>query len=608
MAIEEQEGAPAGDGGAGRAGKTITLTEEELQSRVQAALLEAARRPVPPALQETFTPNDPVHGLMHLPAIVKTVVDTNIFQRTRQIKQLGICHYVFPGAVHTRFFHSIGTAFLAHELIKGLRHRQPELGVTDREAVCVLLAALCHDLGHPCYSHMFEVFLHTIGRERRRRAEAEARQRGLPGIPPDQVEDIERCEKWNHEAASVMLLRLLFEELKGPLEEVGLRRDAEGDDFALVEELIDPPKQKLEALLDAGQLRQGWAGVMKGRPVEKAWLYEIVSNWRSGIDVDKFDYFRRDALFLGIQRQFDHDRYLLGVRVIVDTDDVPTISPPEKDKDMLRESMYELRKMLHRCAYQHKTVKKIELHMIDILMMMDEHVTVTGVGGQRMRMSEAALKLDPVAYPKLTDTFVEARLLDGEDPALERAHREFEKRVNHRALMRLVADWDLPRAGESGGSLARVPDAEAVVAGVLEHYQGSSAPPACSAKRQVAAEDLRCQVAKFHYGMGSKDPITRVLFFSRKAGSARRRLEVDDEAKPLRQKIFVFWNPVDAPSDDVTLRSLTKAFHSWAKSQLEEGGRTTQAPKRPLAASPPPAARPRRALKIQASLALSPSK
>ncbi|CAK0799203.1 unnamed protein product, partial [Prorocentrum cordatum] len=200
----------------------------------------------------------------------------------------------------------------------------------------------------------------------------------------------------------------------------------------------------------------------------------------------------------------------------------------------------------------------------------------------------------------------EARLFDGEDPLLERAHQEFELRVNHRALMRLVADWDLPRAGESGGSLARLPDPQAVVAGVLEHYQGSSAPTGCSAQRKVAVEDLRCQVAKFHYGMGSKDPITRVLFFSRKASSAGRKLEVDEEAKPLRQKIFVFWNPVDAPSDDLTLRSLTKAFHSWAKSQVEESGRP-QAPKRPLAASPPPA-RPRRALKIQASLALSPTK
>lgn len=599
---------PAEDGGAGRARGTITLTEKELEARVQAALLDAARRPVPPALQETFTPNDPVHGLMHLPAIVRTVVDTNMFQRMRQVKQLGICHYVYPGAVHTRFFHSIGTAFLAHELIKGLRHRQPELGVTDREAVCVLLAALCHDLGHPCYSHMFEVFLHTIGRERRKRAEDDARRQGLPGIPQDQLADIERCEGWSHEAASVMLLRRLFDELKGPLEQAGMRADAEGDDFALVEELIDPPKQKLEALLDAKQLRQGWAGLMKGRPVEKAWLYEIVSNWRSGIDVDKFDYFRRDALFLGIQRQFDHDRYLLGVRVIWDTDDgVPTISPPEKDKDMLRESMYELRKMLHRCAYQHKTVKKVELHMIDILMMMDEHVTVTGEGGRKMRMSEAALALDPVAYPKLTDTFVEARLLDGEDPALERAHREFELRVNRRTLMRLVADWNLPRAGESGGSLAMLPDPQAVVAGVLEHYQGSRAPAGCSSRRKVAAEEFRCQVAKFHYGMGSKDPITRVLFFSRRAGSARRLLEVDEDAKPMRQKIFVFWNPVDAPSDDVTLRSLTKAFHSWAKSQVEEGGKTMQAPKKPLEASPPPK-RPRRALKIQASLALSPTK
>ncbi|CAK0814507.1 unnamed protein product, partial [Prorocentrum cordatum] len=84
---------------------------------------------------------------------------------------------------------------------------------------CCLLVWPPGGLGHPCYSHRGDVFLHTIGRERRRKAEADARQRGLPGIPADQEEDIKRCEEWNHEAASVMLLQVLFEELKGPLEQ-----------------------------------------------------------------------------------------------------------------------------------------------------------------------------------------------------------------------------------------------------------------------------------------------------------------------------------------------------------------------------------------------------
>ena len=109
----------------------------------------------------------------------------------RHIKQLGVCAQVFPGecslnmhswlykscnlqkhmiqycdtilgvlylcswtgATHNRFFHSIGTAYLAMTFIQNLRHEQPHLQVTDRDEMCVTLAGLCHDLGHPCFSH-----------------------------------------------------------------------------------------------------------------------------------------------------------------------------------------------------------------------------------------------------------------------------------------------------------------------------------------------------------------------------------------------------------------------------------------------------------------------
>ena len=58
----------------------------------------------------------------------------------RFIKQLGICEWVFPGATHNRFFHSIGTAYLSWEMIRGLQSRQPELQITNRDLTCVTLA------------------------------------------------------------------------------------------------------------------------------------------------------------------------------------------------------------------------------------------------------------------------------------------------------------------------------------------------------------------------------------------------------------------------------------------------------------------------------------
>ena len=201
---------------------------------------------------------------------------------------------------------------------------------------------------------------------------------------------------------------------------------------------------------------------MKGRPVQKAYMYEIVSNFRSGIDVDKMDYFRRDAYFLGIARQFDHHRYLKSLVVIEDHHGITTLSPPEKLKDDIRENLCELRKTLHRTAYQHKTVKKLESHMVDILKLMDKTVRVTGKSGKKMSISEAALSCDTVAYAKLTDMFVETRLLENEIPELHEACEAYTKHFLERKLMRL------------GSSLKKISRFRTVVSAGRQHYNVQS--------------------------------------------------------------------------------------------------------------------------------------
>lgn len=86
--------------------------------------------------------------------------DTPQFQRLRDLKQLGVTHFIFPGASHHRFEHSIGVSVLANRVINGLKFRQPELDVSERDIKCVTLAGLCHDLGHGPFSHAFEEWLH----------------------------------------------------------------------------------------------------------------------------------------------------------------------------------------------------------------------------------------------------------------------------------------------------------------------------------------------------------------------------------------------------------------------------------------------------------------
>lgn len=556
--------------GGGDEKKRLKYTEEDLERLVQKRLDEQAV--VHPLMQETFRVQDPVNGLMNLPGITKRIVDNKLFQRMRHIRQLAMVQYVYPGATHNRLFHSIGTGWLAYNFMKDLRHRQPELKITHREVLCVTIAGLCHDLGHPCYSHMFEVFMQDIGKKRRKAI----REQGLTPSPEEERE-ISQYEKWNHETASGLLLDKLMEELSDVMTQVGLKSDDEGDDFTLIRELIDPPKKELEAALEKGTLKKEWIIIMKGRPVEKSFIYEIVSNWRSGIDVDKFDYFRRDAFHLGIKRQFDHERYIASARVVEPNNDVRTIATPAKDKDTLSNNMLELRKMLHMMAYQHKTVKKLETHMVDILNMLDDHVRLAGRNGQKMKMSEAALKCDEVAYPKLTDTFVESLLLTGGDlfpdsgGALAPAAEEFMKRMTNRNLMRLVAVWDMPRVGEPDmpKQLMPMPDSDTLIKQVHQRYEqtGGALHPSVDL-RPVPLSELKCRLSSLHSGMGATDPITRVHLYQ-KEGDVKQLQLADGDAEPLRRRVFVFWNPTEQ-ADRITLNRLTRAFQEWMFKETED--------------------------------------
>jgi len=91
--------------------------------------------------------NDPIHGHIYVDDDLLSVIDTPHFQRLRDLKQLGTSYFVFPGACHNRFEHSIGVAHLACQLLDHLIANQPQLDITPKERFLVSLAALCHDLG-----------------------------------------------------------------------------------------------------------------------------------------------------------------------------------------------------------------------------------------------------------------------------------------------------------------------------------------------------------------------------------------------------------------------------------------------------------------------------
>jgi uncharacterized protein len=102
--------------------------------------------------------NDPIYGLITLPsALIFDLIEHPYFQRLRRISQLGLTHYVYPGALHTRFHHAIGAMHLTTKSIEVLRAKGVEISVSEAEALTV--AVLLHDIGHAPFSHALE---HTL--------------------------------------------------------------------------------------------------------------------------------------------------------------------------------------------------------------------------------------------------------------------------------------------------------------------------------------------------------------------------------------------------------------------------------------------------------------
>ena len=101
---------------------------------------------------------DNIHGNIKIGKNVLQIIHTKEFQRLKNIRQLGNAHYVFMGATHTRFEHSIGVSYLSGCLLTNIKNNQPELNITNRDIVLMQIAGLCHDLGHGCFSHLFDSY------------------------------------------------------------------------------------------------------------------------------------------------------------------------------------------------------------------------------------------------------------------------------------------------------------------------------------------------------------------------------------------------------------------------------------------------------------------
>lgn len=190
---------------------------------------------------------------------VRRLIDTAPFRRLAGVTQLGLVSLVYPGAIHSRFEHSLGVYRNAIDVLKQLANdpKQPVL-FGDSDASLMIVSALFHDLGHWPFCHLIEDL-------------------GLLGSP-------------RHE--------LLAQRLLAHSELAGLLKSDWDLDPEAIGEFLDP---------------------QQGRSIDP--LHSILRSILSGpIDIDKLDYLERDSVHAGVPYGRNFDRHRLVSSMCIDAE------------------------------------------------------------------------------------------------------------------------------------------------------------------------------------------------------------------------------------------------------------------------------------------------
>ncbi|KAK9191901.1 hypothetical protein WN943_020517 [Citrus x changshan-huyou] len=359
--------------------------------------------------------HDNVHGNIYLDPLALQFIDTEEFQRQNSSflvtagfalvstlvvgrVEIGgrLSHLVYPGAVHSRFEHSLGVYWLAGTAVQTLKDYQGlELDIDDIDIQTVKLAGLLHDVGHGPFSHMFE---------------REFLPRVLSGS---------NCDHMQFSVPKTLL---------GTLVEIILDAMSHEDmslkmiDYIVDQHYIDIDSGRLDRVKE--MIVTSHASQKSAK--EKQFLYDIVANGRNGIDVDKFDYIVRDSRACGLGCNFQFERLMETMRVMGD-------EICYRAKDYLTVyKLFSARADLHRTVYTHAKVKAIELMLVDALLEANEHLGISSSIQQ------------PAEFWKLDDTIINAILADPR-PELKKA-RDIILRVRRRQLYQFCNEYSVPKA------------------------------------------------------------------------------------------------------------------------------------------------------------------
>lgn len=310
---------------------------------------------------------DPVHGFITLNDWERDIVNHPVFQRLRRIRQLGLTDMVYPGAMHTRFEHSLGVMHVATRMFDQIRRRrqdflESELNYNEdglgRVHALIRLSSLLHDVGHAPFSHAGE---------------------GLMATNPTTGKPF----KHEHYSAStvVRLMKDVIESHPVNIRNYGIKAQ-EIADFLNREPSLGP------SLL--------WCDVVSGQ-----------------LDADRADYLLRDSHHIGVAYgHYDLDRLIATLTVAYDETGSPVIAV-EEDGDHAAEGLILARYMMFTQVYFHHTRRAYDHHSVQAIKSLLRERQKDGTLADSAAFPSPTTKENLESYLKWDDWRVLGMIADG---------------------------------------------------------------------------------------------------------------------------------------------------------------------------------------------------
>lgn len=257
------------------------------------------------------TIRDPIHGDVEITWLQAAIIDTRHFQRLRYIRQNGLLHFVFPGAVHTRFSHCLGAMEVARRAFRHITGSFPGASMFGDDLryleTAFQLAALLHDVGHCAFSHSIErvsikgrPIFGTVAEFLATWQQTDLLER-LADSDPDNASALAQSDAL-HEIIGLVLIRRIFDNENVRRAAGGWVDDLCQDVQALVHGRLPTSGRFRSAAEDLRQLLAASQGVsIDSKPEGAGQILDVLHELISGtLDVDRLDYLVRDSVHCGV--------------------------------------------------------------------------------------------------------------------------------------------------------------------------------------------------------------------------------------------------------------------------------------------------------------------